>query len=72
MEQSKLDRINELARKSKGQGLTEPEKEEQAQLRREYVQAYKNSLVAQLENTYIVDEQGNKTKVQRKTKGDTE
>ncbi|MFY9198903.1 MAG: DUF896 domain-containing protein [Acutalibacteraceae bacterium] len=72
MEQSKLDRINELARKSKGQGLTESEKEEQAQLRREYVQAYKNSLVAQLENTYIVDEQGNKTKVQRKTKGDAE
>lgn len=72
MEQSKLDRINELARKSKVQELSETEKEEQAQLRREYVQAYKNSLISQLENTYIVDEQGNKKKVQRKSKGDKE
>ena len=66
MEQSKLDRINELARKSKAEGLTDAEKEEQAKLRAEYVAAYKASLVAALENTYIVDEKGNKKKVTKK------
>ena len=66
MEQSKLDRINELARKSKSEGLSDEEKEEQAKLRAEYVAAYKASLVAALENTYIVDEKGNKKKVTKK------
>lgn len=67
MEQSKLDRINELARKSKSEGLSDEEKEEQAKLRAEYIAAYKASLVAALENTYIVDEKGNKKKVTKKT-----
>lgn len=66
MEQSKLDRINELARKSKSEGLNEEEKAEQAKLRAEYVAAYKASLVAALENTYIVDKDGKKTKVTKK------
>lgn len=66
MEQSKLDRINALAKKQKEGTLTEIEKEEQAKLRREYIDSYKRSLVSQLENTYIVDEKGNKTKVERK------
>lgn len=66
MEQSKLDRINELYRKSQAEGLSETELAEQAQLRREYIDSYKRSLVSQLENTYIVDEKGNKTKVTRK------
>ena len=35
MEQSKIDRINELYRKSKAEGLTEAEKKEQALLREE-------------------------------------
>ena len=66
MEQKKIDRINELAKKSKSVGLTAEEKIEQAQLRSEYVAAFKASLVSSLENTYIVDEKGNKTKVQKK------
>ncbi len=66
MEQSKLDRINELYRKSQAEGLSDSELAEQAQLRREYIDSYKRSLVSQLENTYIVDEKGNKTKVTRK------
>lgn len=66
MEQKKLDRINELAHKQKGEGLTPEEKEEQAILRREYIDSYKRSLVSQLENTYIVDESGNKRKVTKK------
>ena len=63
MTEEKIKRINELARKSKAEGLTEEEKVEQATLRREYIDAYKKSLISQLENTYIVDEKGNKTKL---------
>ncbi len=66
MKQTDIDRINELARKSREVGLSEEEKEEQQRLRTEYVQSFKRSLVSQLENTYIVDEKGNKTKVQKK------
>ncbi len=65
MEQAKFDRINELYHKSKAEGLTDEEKEEQAALRREYIDAYKNSLVGQLENTYYIDETGHKKKVTR-------
>lgn len=68
MEQKKIDRINELAKKSKSEGLTAEEKIEQAELRSEYIAAFKASLVSSLENTYIVDEKGNKTKVQKKRK----
>lgn len=69
MIQEKINRINELARKSRtDEGLTEDEKLEQAQLRREYIDSFKASLVGQLENTYIVDEKGNKRKVERKKK----
>ncbi len=63
MEQSRIDRINVLARKSKAEGLTEEEKQEQAMLRREYIDAVKASLVGHLENTYVVDQQGNKKKL---------
>lgn len=66
--QEQINRINELARKSKTVGLTETEKDEQAKLRRIYIDSFKESLVGQLENTYIVDEKGNKKKVQRKNK----
>ncbi|MDE6723684.1 MAG: DUF896 domain-containing protein [Eubacterium sp.] len=66
--QEQINRINELARKSKAEGLTEAEKEEQAKLRRVYIDSFKESLVGQLENTYIVDEKGNKKKVTRKSK----
>ena len=58
MTKEKIDRINELARKKKSVGLTEAELEEQALLRREYIESYKQSLVAQLENTYIVEPDG--------------
>lgn len=68
MEQSKIDRINFLARKSRTEELTPEEKDEQAVLRREYIDSFKRSLVGQLENTYIVDEKGNKKKVERRKK----
>ena len=66
MEQAKIDRINALARKSKAEGLTEAEREEQAALRREYVAAVKRNLTAQLEQTYVVDPLGNKHKLRHK------
>ncbi len=63
MTQEKINRINELARKQKAEGLTEEEKQEQYILRREYIDSFKQSLVSQLENTYIVEPDGTKRKV---------
>lgn len=69
MEQKKIDRINELARKSRSnEGLTPVEKQEQAVLRREYIDSFKASLVGQLENTYIVRPDGTKEKLEKKNK----
>ena len=54
MEQAKIDRINELARKAKTpEGLTPEETAERDALRREYIDAHKQSLARHLENTYI-------------------
>ena len=66
MEKSRIDRINELARKAKAEGLTDEEVLERDRLRREYVAAFRENLVAQLEATYIVDEKGNKRKLKSK------
>lgn len=64
MDQKKIDRINELARKAKTpDGLTEEEKVERAMLRQEYVNSVLGSLRAELDHTYLVDENGNKTKL---------
>ena len=51
----KIDRINHLSRKSKKEGLTQEEKEEQQLLRREYIDAFKRNLKSQLDNIEIVD-----------------
>ena len=66
MTKEKIDRINFLARKKKKEGLTESELEEQAVLRREYIESYKQSLISQLEHTYILEPDGTKKKVTRK------
>ena len=59
MTDEKIKRINELSRKSRTpQGLTPQEKEEQAALRREYIDSMKASLRAQLDNTVIIEEYG--------------
>ena len=63
LDQKKIDRINELARKSKSEGLTEAEKAEQTELRNEYRRAVTGNLAAQLENTYIMTPDGKKRKV---------
>ena len=59
MEQAKIERINELARKKKSQGLTPAEQKEQAKLREEYIEGYRRSVRAQVEGLKIVDEEGN-------------
>ena len=64
--QETIARINELARKAKAEGLTPEELVERDKLRRVYIDAYKASLVAQLDNTYLVDEKGNKEKLRKK------
>ncbi len=65
--QEQINRINELARKAKTpEGLTDEELKERDKLRRLYIDSFKESLVGQLEHTYIVDEKGNKKKVSRK------
>ncbi|MCH5268440.1 MAG: DUF896 domain-containing protein [Lachnospiraceae bacterium] len=58
MDDKKIARINELYHKSKGEGLTEAEKEEQKTLRQEYIDSVKNNLRAQLNNVTIVNPDG--------------
>ncbi|MCI7804778.1 MAG: DUF896 domain-containing protein [Oscillospiraceae bacterium] len=66
MEQKKLDRINFLAKKSRETGLTPEEKKEQEALRNEYRRSVVGNLEAQLNNTYIVEPDGRKIKVQKR------
>ena len=66
MEQWKIDRINELARKNKAEGLTEAEQAERAVLRREYIDSVVGNLKDTLDRTYLVDEKGNQEKPRRK------
>ena len=66
MEKSRIDRINELARKAKTEGLTEEETAERDALRQEYLNAVMRNARDVLENTYIVDEKGNKRKLKPK------
>ena len=63
MEQKKIDRIKELARKSKAEGLTDAEKAEQTELRNEYRASVTGNLRQQLNNTYIMTPDGKKRKV---------
>ena len=61
MDEKKLKRINELSRKSKAEGLTRAEQEEQAELRREYIEAVRMNLKAQLDNIDIKEKDGSVT-----------
>lgn len=56
MEKEKIDRINELSRKSKNEGLTQEEKDEQFKLRQEFLAEIRADVKAQLENIEIVDD----------------
>lgn len=67
MEQHKIDRINHLARKAREEGLSEEEAAEREVLRGEYRAAVRENLRAALDNTYIMDEKGNKRPLKKKT-----
>ena len=61
-----ITRINELAKKAKTVGLTPEELTERDKLRRIYIDSVKANLVGSLDNTYIVDDKGNKTPLKKK------
>ena len=65
MEQKKIDRITALAKLAKERELTAEEKVERAALRQEYVNSVLGDLRNQLNNTYVMDEKRNKTKLTR-------
>lgn len=62
-----IKRINELAKKSREEGLSEQEKAEQAELRAKYIQAFRQGVENTLSGVYIMDKDGNKKKVEKKS-----
>lgn len=58
MNQKSIDRINELARKAKSQGLNAAEKEEQQKLRKEYIASIRMNLRTQLDNIDVKETDG--------------
>lgn len=59
LSKTQLERINELARKSKKEGLTEAEAEEQKMLRKEYIQNVRKSFTNQMKTMTVIDPAGN-------------
>ncbi len=68
MERSKIDRINELARKSREAALSEAEAAEQAELRAEYIAEVRANIRGQLDSTVIERPDGTREKVSERRK----
>ncbi len=68
MDARTIDRINELARKSKRTGLTSQEKEEQARLRQEYIRAIRRNLRGQLDQIDVIERDGSIVNLGKKIK----
>lgn len=68
MENTKLQRINELARLAKERELTPDELNERDVLRKEYIAEWRRSAEQVLDNTYIQTPDGKKHKLQRRDK----
>lgn len=66
MTEEKIQRINELYRKSKAEGLTEKEAEEQKLLRREFIEDFKRNMRGQLDNISIKEADGSITNLGEK------
>ena len=66
MNESKIERINVLYRKSQNEGLTKEEKEEQKKLRTEYVAAIRGNLKSQLNNVSLLNPDGTITDLSKK------
>lgn len=67
MDQKQIERINALAKKAKAEGLTDKEKEEQQQLRKAYIQTWRNGMRQTLESVRFVEEDGTKTPLKKKS-----
>ena len=67
MENSKLQRINELAALAKLRPLTEEETRERDALRKEYIAEWRQGAIEVLENTYVIGPDGKKRKLQKRT-----
>ncbi|QNU65652.1 DUF896 domain-containing protein [Ruminiclostridium herbifermentans] len=65
MERSKIERLNQLAKKAKTDTLTSSELAERDELRKEYIAAFRSNLKATLDNTIIVDQQGNRRSLRK-------
>ena len=65
MNQEKIDRINELYHKSKAEGLTAAENEEQAMLRKEYIANIRANMRGTLNNISIQNEDGTITELSK-------
>ena len=66
MENTKLNRINELAALAKQRELTAEELAERDTLRREYIAEWRRGAEQVLENTWIVTPDGKKTKLRKR------
>ncbi|NCB50568.1 MAG: DUF896 domain-containing protein [Clostridia bacterium] len=66
MEKEKTDRLSEFTRLAKERELTAEEQAERCALREEYLAEWRRSAESVFENTYIVDECGNKRKLNKK------
>lgn len=69
MDSNKIDRINELYHKSQAEGLTPEEKEEQAALRKEYIESIRGNLRGTLNNISIKEKDGTITELGKKYGG---
>ena len=70
MAQANIDRINELYHKSKNEGLSPEEKEEQAKLRKDYISMIRKNLRGTLDNVSIVESDGTTTKLGKTSKNE--
>lgn len=68
MENSKLNRINELAKLAKERSLTAEELSEREALRREYIAEWREGAKQVLDNTYLVTPDGKKHKLEKRKK----
>ena len=66
MNEEKIARINELARKAKTVGLSDEKKVEQAKLRQEYIAVIRMNLRSQLDNIDIQEKDGTITNLGEK------
>lgn len=59
LSKEKINRINELSRKSKTSGLSMEEAKEQTKLRQEYLATFRSKMRQTIENVTVIDPEGN-------------